>query len=292
MPTAEIREFWDRTRAALDEVEMAATLEQVEPTDRSLTTHMVRMATFGGKHIRAWYTVPNGEPPARGWPAIMVVPGYGGNLPAPIHLARYGYAALALHPRSQGESLKEWKIEEGTNLTYHLTDRDTYHYRGAYMDCVRGVDFLTSRPEIDKGRMGVWGSSQGGGLTFATAALDHRMSAAVAQVPWLCSFHLAIDITASPYKELHDYAQAHPEQRGQILETLKYFDTLNLADAIRCPTLMGTALVDEVHPYRTCMPVWEKIPVMKAVVVFPDQLHGMGAEFSRHALAWFDRYLH
>ena len=291
MPSDDIRSFWDRTLAALAEVEMNATLEEVESTDRSMTTYRVMMSSFEGRRIRAWYSVPSGEPPARGWPAILVVPGYGGNLPPQVHLTRFGFAALALHPRGQGESLAEWEIEFGTKLTYYVTDRERYYYRGAYMDCVRGVDFLASRPEVDTSRMGVWGSSQGGGLTFATGALDRRMAAAVAQIPWLCNFPIAVDITAAPYVELHDYLAEHPEERGAVLETLAYFDTLNLADAITCPTLMGVAMIDEGHPLRTNMPVWEKIPVVKSVVVYPDVLHGYSADFSRHTLAWFDRYL-
>jgi hypothetical protein len=50
------------------------------------------------------------------------------------------YATLSLYPRSQGESA-EWQIEHGTRLIYHVTDQERYYYRGAYMDCVRGIDF-------------------------------------------------------------------------------------------------------------------------------------------------------
>ena len=120
----------------------------------------------------AWYAVPWGTAGERLAGSLLEVPGYGGILPLPIHLVQYGYATLTLYPRGQGESLKEWQIEHGTRMVYNVTDRERYYYRGAYMDCVRGVDFLCSRPEIDTSRIGVWGFSQGGGLSLATAALD------------------------------------------------------------------------------------------------------------------------
>ena len=41
---------------------------------------------------------------------------------------------------------------------------------------VMEVDFLCSRPAIDTSRIGVWGFSQGGGLSLATATLDRRIS--------------------------------------------------------------------------------------------------------------------
>ena len=100
------------------------------------------------------------------------------------------------------------------------------------MDCIRGLDFLHSRPELDTSRVGVWGFSQGGGLTLATAALDHRVSAAVAGVPWLCNFPVAAEITVAPYLELHSYLVEHPQERDEALATLAYFDQVNLADAI------------------------------------------------------------
>ena len=298
MPRADIRRFWEQTRKELDQVPVEASLEVVEPDGllmegrpKHLILHRVVMSSFEGRRIRAWLTLPTGQPPARGWPAVMVLPGYSGITSLPVHLVRYGHATLTLYPRGQGESMAEWQVEHGTRLTYQLTDRNRYYYRGVFMDCIRGLDFLASRPEIDEARLGVWGTSQGGGLTLATAALDHRVQAAVAEIPWLCNFPVAAESTAGPYAELHDYLAEHPEQRKKALATLEYFDPLNLADDITCPVLVNTAVIDEVHPYRTIMPVFERIPSLKSIMVYPDVEHGMHSDFAVHAFAWLDRYL-
>src|SRR5262249_56721140 len=115
------------------------------------------------------------------------------------------------------------------------------------VECVRGVDFLCSRPEIDTSRIGVWGFSQGGGLSLATAALDRRISAAVAGVPWLCNFPVAAEVTSAPYVELHDYLAQHPEQRDQAMATLASFAQLNLAQEIPWPPPLASPLTDEHH---------------------------------------------
>ncbi len=295
----EIQAFWTGTREALDKEPANPQVEPVESTDplvvegniKTRTIYRVTLSSFEGRRIRGWYAIPSGKPPARGWPAILEVPGYGGIVPLPIHLVQYGYATLTLYPRGQGESTKEWQIEQGTRVVYHVTDRDRYYYRGAYMDCVRGVDFLCGRSEVDGGRIGVWGFSQGGGLSLATAALDRRVSAAVAGVPWLCNFPVAVESTTPPYSELHDYLAQHPEQRAQALASLAYFDQLSLAEGIRCPTLVAGAIVDEVHPLRTVMPVFEKIPSLKSIVIYPDTEHEYRTDFTNHAKAWMDRYL-
>jgi cephalosporin-C deacetylase len=295
----EIQNFWALTRAELAKVDMDAKVELVESSDpfamegaiKTRMTHRVILSSLEGRRIRAWYTVPSGQPPARGWPVILEVPGYGGILPLPVHLVLYGYATLTLYPRGQGESLKEWQIEHSTRVTYNVTDRERYYYRGAYMDCLRGVDFLHSRPEIDTSRIGVWGFSQGGGLSLATAALDRRITAAVAGVPWLCNFPVAAEVTTAPYVELHDYLAQHPEQRDQALATLAYFDQLNLATEITCPTLIASAILDEVHPLRTVLPVFEQIRSLKSIIVYPDLEHEYRTDFTTHAKAWMDRYL-
>ena len=106
MPVEKVRKFWEQTREALAEVDMDASVEVVEESDvftmegriKTRSVHRVIMSSLGGKRIRAWYTLPSGEPPSRGWPAIMEVPGYGGTMPLPLHLVQYGYATLSLYP--------------------------------------------------------------------------------------------------------------------------------------------------------------------------------------------------
>jgi cephalosporin-C deacetylase len=294
----EIRKFWAQTRAVLAKTSMEASVEPVESHDpfmaeiiKTRLIYTVVMSSFERRRIRAWYVVPAAPPPQGGWPAILEFPGYNGVLSLPIQLVQYGYATLTLFPRGQGESRKEWTIEHDTRLTYNVMDRERYYYRGAYMDCVRGIDFLCSRPEIDARRIGVWGASQGGGLSFTTASLDRRVTAAVAAVPWLCNLEVAAGITHPPFVELYDYLKQHPEQRQQVFATLAYFDPLNLAQDIACPILVAGATIDPAHPLETIMPVFERIRSLKSLVVYPDLDHEYRTDFINHAKVWIDRYL-
>lgn len=72
--------------------------------------------------------------------------------PPPIHLAMAGFAVLALYPRFQGPREEDRRLPFGTRLTYYVEDGERFYYRGAFADCVRGVDFLATRPEIVAGR--------------------------------------------------------------------------------------------------------------------------------------------
>ena len=110
-------------------------------------------------------------------------------------------------------------------------------------------------------------------------------------VPWLCNFPVAAEITTSPYVELHDYLEEHPQQRDTVMDNLTYFDQLNLADSIACPTLIASSITDDVHPLSTVMPVFEKIQAMKSIVVYPDPDHEYRTDFTQQGKAWMERYL-
>ena len=83
-------EVLGRDQGKLAEVELNPQVEPVEETDvftmegriKTRTIYRVIMSSFEGQRIRAWYTVPTGQPPTRGWPAIMEVPGYGALCPS------------------------------------------------------------------------------------------------------------------------------------------------------------------------------------------------------------------
>jgi cephalosporin-C deacetylase-like acetyl esterase len=137
-------------------------------------------------------------------------------------------------------------------LTHNIVDRNTYSYRGFYIDAARGVDFLLSRPEVDPRRIGVTGSSQGGALTLTTAALRPEIRAAAAGAPYLCGFLDSIELTdAYPYYEIADYLRLYPDRADAVRETLAYFDGINFAPRITCPILVNVGLQDNVCPPET-----------------------------------------
>ena len=289
MTENDLDNFWNQTLHQLSEVSMNAQIEPApEHSGREYTTSRVTLTSWDGIRIRAWYSVPK-DMPRRRFSAVMTVPGYSGNKPIPIHLVQQGYVVLTLYPRGQGESQAEWELEAETKLTYHITDRNRYYYRGAYADCVRGIDFLVTREEIDSARIGMWGRSQGGGLTLVTASLDDRLKAAVAEEPFLCNYPVAIETAKThPYVELSDYLKARPSDKTNALATLAWFDPISLVERINCPVLMNIGMQDETCPSQTITPVFEKIQSQKALMIYPDLGHSPCTDFNNHAKNWLD----
>ena len=215
--------------------------------------------SLDGVRIAGWYARPkegNGL-----LPGLLQVPGYQMEPPIPKPWARKGYAAFSVAPRGKLRSNRQFNPGYPGLLTYGIVDRNTYSYRGFYMDACRGLDFLLGREEVDSGRIGVTGHSQGGGLTVTTAALRPEVvKAAAAGAPYLCGFMDAIELTDGyPYQEIADYLRLHPESRQQVEDTLAYFDGINLAPRIRCPIIVSVGLQDSTCPPETGYAMFDAI---------------------------------
>jgi cephalosporin-C deacetylase len=200
--------------------------------------------------IAAWYCRPVQR--AGRIPGILFTPGYQMDPPIPKEWARRGYAVLSVAPRGKLRSNRQFNPGYPNLLTHNIVDCHTYAYRGFYVDTWRGIDVLLAQPEIDPTRLGVMGSSQGGGLTICTAAMRQEVRAAAAGAPYLCGFLDAIELTHTyPYEEINDYLRRHPESRQAVQATLAYFDGINFAPRITCPIIVNIGLQDNVCPPET-----------------------------------------
>jgi len=127
-------------------------------------------------------------------------------------------------------------------------------------DVMNVLEIVKKDYKIDPERIGVTGSSQGGGLTITTAAMRPEIRAAAAGAPYLCGYLDAIELTHTyPYEEINDFLRLHPESRHAVEETVAYFDGINFADKITCPTIVNIGLQDNVCPPETGYALFNRI---------------------------------
>lgn len=145
------------------------------------------------------------------------------------------------------------------------------------MDCIKAVDFIEKRDEINIDRLYVTGASQGGGLSLATAALDKRPKLVIAEIPYLCNFKRAIEwaeeVPNVTYLEFHNILRKFPERENEMYRTLSYFDNLNLADKIKSRTIISCTMQDKVTPPSTIFSVFNHIKTEKQMVIMPYCTH-------------------
>ena len=281
--------FWGGALAELADIPLdaSATHDPLRSTDAA-NVYQASYRSRDGLEIFAWYTVPAvGDGP---FPAVLILPGYKSEPALRRDWAGKGVAALSVAVRGKLPSSAQFNPGYPGLLTHGVDDRDTYSYKGVISDCVRGVDFLLSRPEIDSERIYCCGSSQGGGLTLITSGLRHEIKAGVAGYPFLCCFPESMGMLRSyPYDELSCYARAYPDRAEQMLDTLRYFDAVNFAPRIECPMVVGIAMEDEVCPPETSYAAYRLLNSERELWLFPNSGHGNAHAYPARETAWLQQ---
>jgi cephalosporin-C deacetylase-like acetyl esterase len=105
------------------------------------------------------------------------------------NLARKGFAVLAFDPPGQGERLQYLDPGKTRSLYGPTGEHDRFGWPALLIgssttqfevwDGIRGLDYLVSRPEIDRERIGCCGHSGGGTQAMFLCALEPRIKAAV-----------------------------------------------------------------------------------------------------------------
>ncbi|HZL01878.1 MAG TPA: acetylxylan esterase, partial [Cellulomonas sp.] len=238
-------------------------------------------------------------------PAVVEFIGYGGGRGfAHEHLgwAAAGYVHLLMDTRGQGAG---WGTgghtpdPVGTGpaspgyMTRGIEDPADHYYRRVITDGVRAVDAARSLPGVDPTRVTVAGISQGGGLALAVGGLVDGLVAVMPDVPFLCHYRRAVEITDSfPYGEITTYLSVHRGSEERVFRTLSYLDGVHFARRATAPALFSTGLMDTTCPPSTVFAAFNRYGELagvtdKEIEVYPFNQHegGQGYQFSRQ-LAW------
>jgi cephalosporin-C deacetylase len=272
---ADFDEFWADTFAGLPDPAPELTRVPRLSTDR-VDTFDVRFTSYQGVRIAAWFCAPRD---AQGpLPGILNIPGYISEPMPPRGFAERGYAALAIAPRGKLRSNDVFNPGYPGLLTHDIADHHTYGYRGFYVDTVRALDVLATLPGVDPARLGVQGSSQGGGLGVVTAALRPELVKAVAcGAPYLCGIRECTRLTRSyPYEEIREFLHVHPSHEDDVWRTVAYYDGLNFAPAVRAPILIYIGLRDDVCPPESGFALHRVLTAPKELHTFPHSGHHAG----------------
>ena len=268
--------FWDGVLSQAEEIPLNPEVRHVPlRSTPQVDVYEAFYDSLDDLRIACWYCVPKeGNGP---YPAIIQVPGYVSDPPLSKSMAKDGYVVLNVGPRGKLRSNSRYNPGYPGLLTHNIVDRNTYSYRGFYVDAIRSVDFLLGRDEVDPKRISVIGHSQGGGLTIVVAAMRREIVAASSGAPYLCGFIDSARLTHSnPYQEINDYLRLYPEREKAVAETLAYFDTINFAPLITCPTIVNIGLQDDVCPPETGWVAFNKMKCPKRLYSYDNCNHDSG----------------
>jgi cephalosporin-C deacetylase len=259
---ADFDDFWSRTIDEARSHPLALTVEPVDSGLKLVDVYDVSFAGFGGQPIKAWLSRPAGS--TEQLPVVVEYQGYGGGRGLPherVFWALAGYAHLFMDTRGQGSTwgggghtpdLSGTGPQTPGVMTRGILDPHDHYYRRLFTDAVRAVDAARALPDVDPSRVAVCGGSQGGGITLAVAGLVPDLVAAMPDVPFLCHFRRATEITgADPYGEVVRYLAVHRDHVDAAFRTLSYLDGVSFARRARADALFSVALMDPICPPST-----------------------------------------
>ena len=235
---ADFDAYWARVMAELSALPIAPEVEALplRSTDYA-TVYSVRYTGLGAYRLFGYLSIPNAEGP---FPTVINLPRYGSVID-PISQGdaaekRSRYLIFSPAGRGQRNADQPYEAEFPGIFLDGIDDPQTYIFRGFVADVCRAVDYILTRPEVDRSRlMAVSGTD----LPLFAAALRPEITHLVAAPVF---FYAALDrapqTDAYPLEEINDYLRLHPERQAQVARTLSYFDPLFFASSIRATTLL------------------------------------------------------
>lgn len=182
----------------------------------------------------------------------------------------------------------------GDWFAYGFTSKETWYYRGAFCDAIRALDFVHTRSAADKLNVFAEGSSQGGALAYAAAALgNHKFNAIAPCVPFLGDYPDYFEIVSWPGNTAKTAKKANGWTDEQLYEMLSYFDTKNLATLVTCPVIETIGLQDGTCPPHTNLAPYNNLPagVDKEISYHAEMQHAIPSNWSNTYRTFFKKYV-
>ena len=292
---ADFDTFWEDAKKQLAAIDMKANL--IEITGKSSAKCKVYLVELQSVPdglegdpvtVRGYYLEPQDGKPH---PVLMHFYGYDtiGNYVSCPGANNGDYAEFYLSHRGQyinrapankrGDGLDmDFTNIYGDWFAFQFGDRNGYYYRGAFMDCVQAVRFMATRPTSDMNNLFGEGSSQGGALSYAAAALsDYPFTAIAPCVAFLGDYPDYFRIVSWPASTAKTawkkFTETHPGLTEADMYTfLSYFDTKNLATRIQCAVIACSGLQDTTCPPHTNTAPFNNLTVTDKVMYYYPEL--------------------
>ncbi|SFG33563.1 acetylxylan esterase [Prevotella sp. KH2C16] len=186
------------------------------------------------------------------YPALLRVPGAGiRQYHGDVWTAAQGAITLeiGIHgiPVTMEQSVYDEMFTAGLDGYYdvNLENPDRNYYKRVVVGAVRAVDYLASLPEWNGASLGVSGSSQGGFLSLAVAALDQRVTFCGVVHGAMCDYESELKGVAGGWPH-YFYRVKNPS--SERIRGARYYDGVNFARRIKCPGWFSFGYNDEVVP--------------------------------------------
>ena len=308
-------QYWEDAKKSLPEIKEGETVTMTEVSSKSSTKRKVYLV-----ELQSAPNSPDGEPViVRGFyvepqdgqkhPVVMHFFGWddrGGSVTVPSGGSE-DYAEFYLSTRGQYHNNRAashdkdtWTLADPCTYAsilnpndkynwfgFNFGDKDGFYYRGAFLDCVQAVRFMASRPTSDMTNLFAEGSSQGGALSYACAALsDYPFTAIACNVAFLGDYPDYFELVSWPGNVAKANKGSMTDE--EMYAFLSYYDTKNLATKISCAVLASSGLQDGTCPPHTNFAAFNNVNSQdKEMVIDPEMGHSFPAGWTTKQANFF-----
>ena len=285
-----------------------------------------RQADIMSEGVRMHADVYAPKSPAPGpLPTILMSHGWGGTAamlrPQATAFASAGYLVVAFDYRGWGESDSRVILSKpapdaaqrsGQRYTAEVREiREVVDPIDQATDIFNVIHWAMGEPQVDKSRIGLWGTSFSGGLVIYVAARDPRVKALVSQVGYMGQpvFAMPAAALARNYDDATHRARGQLDyptprarevgslQGGPIREKFLVYAPIEDVARIKGALLLIAAENEELFDNRSHPALaYERAQEPKRYVVIPGIAHygiyrEARDEATRLAIEWFDQHL-
>ena len=261
--------FWDSTLAQLARTPANLSRERLtHDHGPQFTLERIVFNSLWAAKIEGYFLhTPQGSPR----PLVVHSHGYGSQCEVQWEWARAGLDVVGVDIRGFGRSVDA--VPQPSPYGYMLTgwrSPETHVLRGAICDFVRAVGLARQELAPAHVRTALRGSSFAGGLALMAEALTQAADLLCIAVPtfgWVEGRQILVKSGSG--KEISDFLHGRPEAAEDLMLVLRYFDPLNFAERVTCPTLVGVGLSDDVVPAETVYAIANHIAAIHETREFP-----------------------
>jgi dienelactone hydrolase len=231
-------------------------------------------------------------------------------------IAAAGYIVLTFDYRGWGDSdsrlvIKEKmpEMDESGLITVRVQAiRELVDPFDQTEDIIHCIDFLSGEPGVDPDRIGLWGTSFGGGHVVYVAALDKRVKCIVSQVPsmdggWVTLYYQSSKLATQRARGEIDPVPQNVNKIGRLkgtpyLSRIAKYHPVEFASHLNIPILIIVAEKEELmdnklHGERVYNIVKGNVPAKYEVFSGTHfEIYGKGRQQAiKMAIEWFDKHL-
>jgi cephalosporin-C deacetylase len=251
--------YWTETLEALARYPACPEIEVLPlRTTEFATLYGVRLTSAGPYRLFGYLSIPAGRGP---FPAIYYAPKYQSVLEiipqGTANLQRSRYITFSLAGRGQRNADTPYAAMFPGLLTEAIDDAAAYIFRGIAADSARGLQFLLTRPELDRARVVVAGNdmaliaaalAEGATFVVSTPALFYRTA------------ELAPRTQAYPLEEINDYLRLYPARADAVRDTLAYYDLCAFAPRVAASVLLMAGVAGRALDGAALKPLVSALP--------------------------------